>query len=89
METETRIWIVDGKPVLNPHERPSAKFRLWETFKPELDAWFNNCVEAENAHISQHSIEGHDEITILKPVFQIVTPGSKVIAKGNVVKQIL
>jgi len=41
-----------------------------------------------NAHVSQHPIEGHDEITILKPVFQMAESGQKClfIPEGEKVK---
>ena len=49
--------------------------------------WEKTPIPAVNAHVSQHPIEGHDEITILKPVFEIVTPGTKVEHnKGEITK---
>ena len=99
--TETIIHIVDGSVVLNPEPRPvftylvqndidsKPKHEIRSLHDKALTEWKKNCIPCENAHVSQHPIEGYDEITILKPVFQIVTPGQKVLAEGNVVKKIL
>jgi len=42
-----------------------------------LEKWKDNHIPAENAHISEHPIEGHKEISIMKPVFQMADPGQK------------
>ena len=56
-------------------------------YRKALKEWEKTLIPAVNAHVSQHPIEGHDEITILKPVFEIVTPGTKVQHnKGEITK---
>jgi len=58
-----------------------------------LEKWKDNHIPAENAHISEHPIEGHKEISIMKPVFEIVESGQKVETKqtpeGKIITKIL
>ncbi len=59
------------------------------TYGCAIEEWEKTLIPAVNAHVSQHPIEGHDEITILKPVFEIVTPGTKVEHNKGTVTKIL
>ena len=74
-----------GKPVASKSGKPLKRDYLvlrvgWYTdkYKRSLKRWEANLMEVENAHISQHPIEGYNEITITKPVFQIVNSGQQV-----------
>ncbi len=48
-----------------------------------LKKWSANGKIVENAHESEHSMEGYPEILVSKPVFQIVTPGQQVETKPS------
>ncbi len=88
MKTQTGyIYIENSMPVISAERKPElrdfAKQKYSSTvniaeYLKALKEWEKTLIPAVNAHISQHPIEGHDEITILKPVFEIVTPGTKV-----------
>ncbi len=79
-----------GKPVASLTKEPDINNpEFWEHVGFS-DTWLNdskyrkalreheaNLMEVENAHISQHPIEGYNEITITKPVFQIVNSGQQ------------
>ena len=89
------IYIENGKVVWNAEERPkeymftTSKFGgvVWNTeeYIEALKAWQDGCVVVENANISQHPMEGFDEITILKPVYQIVSFGQVAFIKGKTI----
>ena len=96
-------YIENGIPVISAERKPEPpKGMLWDScgdlpptqeqendYKTSLKKWERTLIPAVNAHVSQHPIEGHDEITILKPVFEIVTPGQKVQHDGNEITKIL
>ena len=96
--TETMIHIVDGSVVLNPEPEPTFKVDFYpETavdnmsrYNPAPARWKKNCILCENAK----------EISIFPGCIKIdeielswfnsfVTPGTKVLADGNVIKGIL
>ena len=48
-----------------------------ESAQLKYESWQESCKDVVGAHVSQHPIEGFEEITIMKPVFQIVESGQK------------
>jgi len=84
------LYIIGDKIVCNEREKPpqpkphssvnspSNPFFLYhecEAYK----LWLESCKDVVNAHESQHAMEVYPEITILKPVYQIVEPGQRVL----------
>ena len=75
------IYEIDGKVVVNPELKPKPE----DYFKDDIAKWYfamekweDNCIPVVNAEITEHPIEGTKEITIFKPVWQIVDFGQKV-----------
>ena len=93
MKTQTGyIYIENGIPAISAERKPERlNFKQPGNFyyQTALKEWEKTLILAVNAHVSQHPIEGHDEITILKPVFEIVTPGTKVEHNNGTVTKIL
>ena len=79
-----RVYIENGKVVWNAKERPWGQEYL-DYYEGEMKAWQDECVVVENANISQHPMEGFDEITILNPVYQIVSLGQVAFIKGKTI----
>ena len=92
------VEIVDGK-VMVGGKKPDTKDKDWYSheemweFVNALNEWEAGLKPVVNAHVSQHQIEGHDEISIMKPVFEIVESGQKVETKqtpeGKIITKIL
>ena len=82
--------IIDGKVKCADREKPKPeKFRYIKgqamtrqgirDYGKALSKFNESCKDVVNAHESQHAMEGYPEITILKPVYQIVEPGQRVL----------
>ena len=93
------LYIEDGEVVVNPELMPELtkdqfipdndeENRLIEIHHEfDLTEWETQHIKVENAHVSKHPIEGNEEITITKPVWQIVGIGQPChIENGKVVK---
>jgi len=85
--TEGILYLIDGTVKCAEREKPEKpniykpkKLRFdkaMKIYRKALKSWEADCKDVVNAHVSQHPIEGHDEITILKPVFQMAESGQK------------
>jgi len=89
MKTQTGYIYHEGISAERRPERLDFKQPGNFYYQTALKEWEKTLIPAVNAHVSQHPIEGHDEITILKPVFEIVTPGQKVEHNKGTVTKIL
>ncbi len=50
-------------------------------YEQALREFESNKIPVENAYVSEHPIEGYDEATITKPIWQIVEEGQQVTAE--------
>lgn len=77
------LYLIDGTVKCAEREKPELKETTTQVgnllFHKAYKSWLESCKDVVNAHVSQHPIEGHDEITIMKPVYQIVESGQKVL----------
>ena len=67
--------LIENKVMVSTLTKPEMKggnARYWHRLLAEFESSILG--EAENAHVSEHSIEGHNEITVMKPVFQMAEP---------------
>ncbi|KKN10217.1 hypothetical protein LCGC14_1038730 [marine sediment metagenome] len=71
MKTQTGYIYHEGISAERKPERLDFKQPGNFYYQTALKEFEDNLIPAVNAHVSQHPIEGHDEITILKPVFKI------------------
>jgi len=51
-----------------------------------LKEWHSKLIPVENAHVSEHPIEGHQEVTIMKPVFQMANHGQQIPPENVTIK---
>ena len=86
------MYTLNGKVVANPKGRPECPGFEDEPYHWYVDAmiiWKSFNFKVENAHVSEHPIECHKEITLNKPVWQIVSIGQPCYIENGEVTKIL